>query len=150
MNKGTVQGNLEKFLVSKKSQSYWWFCNQHPNPNELNRLCSSALWWCWKCSKDQIRRFSSIVTRLLLHSVTLMVQVLRRQHPLTSASTTMTIQSNHFCRHFPRENIGSDLLQICIICMAGLNTQCQRTVCTVSAVVILGRIRSGGRNVGQL
>jgi len=52
-----------------------------------------------------------IVTLLLLLSLTLMSQVLICQHPLTRASTKLTIQSNPFCRHFPKENMGSDLLQ---------------------------------------
>ena len=54
---------------------------------------------------------ATTLTPLLLPSVTLMLKVLRRQHPLTRASTKLTIQSNPFCRHFPRENTGSDLLQ---------------------------------------
>ena len=86
-----------------------------------------------------------IVTLLLLPSVTLMLQVLSRQHPLTRASTKLTIQSNPFCTHFPRENMGSDLLQCrSVVCMTGLNIQCQRTLvywfCTKFCQLILRKI----------
>ena len=47
-----------------------------------------------------------IVTPLLLPSVTLMLQVLRRQHPLTRASTKLTIQSNPFLQTFPQRKHG--------------------------------------------